>query len=294
MLAGRYSKGAPNLDLWLQGHACSPIRVDRADATKPPLIIDRPHLTVGISPQPDVLAALRDKPEFRGRGLLARFLYGLPASFLGYRKLEPNPVPLGVESHYRSKIRQLIEFVPGSALHLRFSDEAYLEWKGFQRAIEPEFRDTGRLHYLTDWGSKLAGAAARIAGVYHMVLQVGRAEIEERISISTVQSALNLAAALISHAQCVFALMERDPNLENAKKLATWIVQRGQPSFSVRECFRAHQERFKRVDALLPVLSLLEQHGYIRRIQQSSGGGRRPSDLCEVNPGVLGRMEQCA
>ena len=174
------------------------------------------------------------------------------------------------------------------------TQEAYREWKDFQRAIEPEFRDNGKLHYLKDWGSKLPGAAARIAGISHMVLQAGRDQIDELIQVSTMQSALDLAVSLISHTRCVFALMERDPNLESAKKLVAWIVQRGQSSFSVRECFRAHQERFKRVDALLPVLALLEQHGYIRRLVQVSTGGRRPSDVCEVNPGVVSQMEQCA
>ncbi len=89
LLAGRYSKGVPNLDLWLKGHSGSPVRVDRADRTRPPILMNRPCLTVGLSPQPDVLEALRDKPGFRGRGLLARFLYALPKSPLGYRTLKP-------------------------------------------------------------------------------------------------------------------------------------------------------------------------------------------------------------
>ena len=76
LLAGRYSKGVPNLDLWLKGHSVSPVRVDRVDRARQPIILDRPHLTVGLSPQPDVLENLRDKPGFRGRGLLARFMYG--------------------------------------------------------------------------------------------------------------------------------------------------------------------------------------------------------------------------
>ena len=72
ILAGRYSKGVPNLDLWLKGHSVSPLRIDRQDRSRLPIMIDKPHLTVGISPQPDVLASLRDKPGFRGRGLLSQ------------------------------------------------------------------------------------------------------------------------------------------------------------------------------------------------------------------------------
>jgi hypothetical protein len=144
---------------------------------------------------------------------------------------------------------------------------------------------------MKDWGSKLAGAAARVAGVSHLVLQGGRSDIEDAIPASTMNRSLDLAESLISHARSVFELMERDPNIESAKKLVTWMIEKGQPSFSVRNCFRAHQERFKRVDAMLPVLSLLEQHGYIRRVARESTGGRTPSDLCEVNPGILEHTE---
>jgi putative DNA primase/helicase len=53
MLAGRYSKGIPNLDLFLQAHAGASVRVDRGSS--PPILMRHPALTVAISPQPDVL-----------------------------------------------------------------------------------------------------------------------------------------------------------------------------------------------------------------------------------------------
>jgi hypothetical protein len=289
MLAGRYSKGVPNLDLWLKGHSVSLVRVDRQDRSRPPIIIDRPHLTVGISPQPDVLESLRDKPGFRGRGLLARFLYGLPQSRLGYRTLAPYSIPPQVENRYKLGIKQLIDWHPAEVLRLRFSDEAYREWKNFQRSLEPQFRDGGALQSLRDWGGKLAGAVARLAGIFHLVLHTGSSELETEVAPATVRSAIDLGKSLISHAQAVFALMDRDPGVSNAEKLVAWIVHHEKTSFTVRECFRAHQGCFQRVDALQAILVLLEQHGYIRRAKQGSGGGRPASDLCEVNPAALNR-----
>jgi hypothetical protein len=289
MLAGRYSKGVPNLDLWLKGHSVSLVRVDRQDRSRPPIIIDRPHLTVGISPQPDVLESLHDKPGFRGRGLLARFLYGLPQSRLGYRTLAPSPIPSHVENRYRLGIEQLINYRPATILRLRFSDAAYREWKGFQLSLEPQFRDGGALQSLRDWGGKLAGAVARLAGIFHMVLQSDRDEVETEITFTTVRPAIEFGTSLISHAQAVFALMDRDPAVNNAEKLLAWITHQGKTSFTVRDCFRAHQGRFQRVDAMQPILGLLEQHGYIRRVKQGSAGGRPSSDLCEVNPAALNR-----
>ncbi len=287
LLSGRYSKGVPNIDLWLKGHSVSPVRVDRADPNRAPILMDRPHLTVGISPQPDVLESLRDKPGFRGRGLLARFLYGLPKSPLGHRKLEPRAIPDEVERQYRIGVRQLLEFAPKDAIQLQLTQSAYREWKEFQRAIEVQFRDGGMLEDLKDWGSKLPGAALRLAGVFHLVEQIGSIPIDTEVSLDTVVKAIELATCLISHARAVFALMERDPNLESAQKLVSWIVRKGRDSFTIRECFRAHQPRFKRVEAMLPVLTLLEQHGYVRREIRESTGGRNPSELIEVNPAIL-------
>lgn len=91
VLAGRYSKGVPNLDLFLQAHAGAAVRVDRG--SRPPVMLRNPALTVAISPQPDVLESLSDKPGFRGRGLIARILYGLPASPIGFASSSPPRAP---------------------------------------------------------------------------------------------------------------------------------------------------------------------------------------------------------
>lgn len=171
ILSGRYSNGIPNLDLWLKGHSVSPVRVDRQDASKMPIRMDRPHLTVGISPQPQVLASLWGRPGFRSRGFLARWLYALPSSKLGSRTLEPRPIPTEIEGQYQKGISNLLDYEPGATVTLRLSTSAYSEWKQFQRSLEPQLLDGGILCELKDWGAKLAGASLRLAGILHMVLQ---------------------------------------------------------------------------------------------------------------------------
>ncbi|KAF0138493.1 MAG: hypothetical protein FD153_1284, partial [Rhodospirillaceae bacterium] len=91
LLGGRYSNGIPNLDLVLKAHSGDPERVDRTG--RPPVFLAHPLLTIGLSPQPEVLRGLSEKPGFRGRGLLARFLYFFPLSPLGYRALTAPPHP---------------------------------------------------------------------------------------------------------------------------------------------------------------------------------------------------------
>jgi len=289
VLAGRYSKGIPNLDLFLQAHAGAPVRVDRG--SRPPVMLRNPALTVAISPQPDVLESLSDKPGFRGRGLLARFLYGLPASPIGYRELKPAPCPPAVEKAYCQGIERLLRLAPPTdeagywrPWQLRFSQQAYEAWKVFQHAIEILMREGGKLYHLKDWGSKLPGAAARIAGAFHCVV-VDPTE-STVISEDTVERTLNLVTPLMDHTLAVFNLMGRDKISEDASKILAWILKQGKPSFTVRDCFCAHQSRLKTINGIRLPISLLEQHCCIRP-QPKETVSYRPSEVYDVNPKLL-------
>jgi hypothetical protein len=286
ILAGRYSRGVPNLDLFLKGHSGSPVRVDRANKERPPIMLNNPCLSVGISPQPVVLEGLAQNPIFRGRGLLARFLYALPESPLGYRSLVFRPISPEVEARYTSGLRWLISFRPETPLILELDEHAYREWKEFQLALEPQFRQGGLLEGMADWGGKLAGAAARFAGIRHVIEHTG-GKICTPVGLTTMRPALDLAAALIPNARAVFSLMTSDPAVKKATKLVDWIVRSAKTSFDERECFRSHQRMFERMDALRPILSLLEQRCYIRLARQESTGGRPASTVIEVNPAVF-------
>jgi len=115
LLQGRYSNGIPNLDLVLKAHSGDAERVDRG--SRPPVFLRSPRLSVGLSPQPDVLRGLAAKPGFRGRGLLGRFLYLLPPSPLGYRLLQSNPVPEGIRDAYTAGIRAMLDWEPDIGEH---------------------------------------------------------------------------------------------------------------------------------------------------------------------------------
>ena len=169
-MAGRYANGVANLDVFLKGHAGDLVRVDRRIGA--PVIIDRPALTMGLTVQPDVLRAFKDKPGFRGRGLVARFLYVLPQSLLGYRRLNTAPIPAGVRSAYRNCILRLLQTTPaadGNPVHLELSNGARAEWTAFAGRLEPRLGPGGDLGHMTDWAGKAPGAAARIAGLMHAV-----------------------------------------------------------------------------------------------------------------------------
>ena len=90
-MAGRYQAGGVYLDPYLKGHAGDELRIDRK--SRGAEYIERPALTVGLAVQPDVLRKLTNQPGFRGRGLLARFLYALPVNTVGSRQIAHRPCP---------------------------------------------------------------------------------------------------------------------------------------------------------------------------------------------------------
>ncbi len=92
ILSGLYSDGKANIDLFLQAHAGSPVRVDRKSG--PPVFMERPVLSMGLTVQPQVIKSICGNKTFRGRGLLGRFLYAIPKSNIGSRAISLGLCPL--------------------------------------------------------------------------------------------------------------------------------------------------------------------------------------------------------
>lgn len=286
IIGGRYSNGIPNLDLYLQSHSGDPVKVDRG--SRDPVYLERPALSLGLSPQPEVLRGLVDKPGFRGRGLLARFLYLLPKTNLGYRRLESEPVPEDVENEYCNLVYSLLDIEQAEDEQgekipyiLKLSKEAYAEWLEFARVVEKSLREGGRFEYITDWAGKLPGAAARIAGLLHCAENPYQ-PWAEKISLETMQRSLDLASIFSGHALIAFDMMGADKALEQARKVWRWIERGRQSAFSKRDCFNALKGTFHKVVNMDEALKVLQERNYIQVIQQKTGG--RPSINCNVNP----------
>ena len=290
MMAGRYSsKGVPNLDLYLQSHAGSPVRVDRG--SRPQVDLAAPTLTIGISPQPSVLRGLADTAGFRERGLLARFLYALPASRLGYRSLKTTPVPETVAAQYVAMIKALLlidlpkddsgRIVP-MALHL--SPEAHREWQEFARAVEINLRPGGEFEYLKDWAGKLPGAVLRVAGLFHCVTYAHSTPQNHKISFATLNKALTLLAVLAKHTIAVFDLMGADPALDGARKVMRWVQRERKDSFTARDCYQALRGSYTTMALLDPAFKLLCERGQLVPIESTyTGKGRPPSQMYNVH-----------
>jgi hypothetical protein len=291
-MAGRYNQNTgPNLGVYLKGHAGDLLKVDRRG--RPPEYVERPCLTIGLAVQPEVLRGLASRPGFGGRGLLARFLYSLPESLVGRRQPGAPPVPPATADRYTLELHALAASLTGPAgddgpAVLALDQAAGELLLGFERELEPRLAaGSGDLAHLAGWAAKLAGATCRLAGLLHLAdhLRDGWAQ---PISADTLAAAIQLAGYLVDHARAVFDLMGADPRVDDARWLLDWISRTNQAQFSRRDAHAAAPRgRFPKATSLDPALALLEEHGYLRRVDADPAGakgGRPPSPRFLVNP----------
>jgi replicative DNA helicase len=288
LMAGRYREGSgPNLDPYLKGHAGDELRVDRKG--RPPEYVEHPALTVGLAVQPTVLQGLADRPGFRGRGLLARFLFALPASTVGRRDVDAAPVAAQVADTYSANLPALARTLRQrqTPLVLALDPAAQQRLRAFMHDLEPRlWPDGGDLGHLADWGAKLAGALVRIAGLLEAATTPA-GPWEAPIGAPTMAAALRFGDYLTAHALAAFDAMGADPELADARYLLAHLDRNRVERFTVRDLFSdLPRGRFGKVADLTAPLALLADHGYVRELEppERKGPGRRPSPTFLVNP----------
>jgi hypothetical protein len=283
-MAGRYSAAAPNLEVFLKGHAGDLLRVDRKG--RPAEHVDHPALTLGLAVQPEVLTDIARLPGFRGRGLLARLLYALPDNTVGRRRIAPEPVPDHIAARYEAALIDLVHrhATAGHVRELSLSAEANRAVIDLETALEPRLAETADLGHLADWASKLTGATTRIAGLLHLAGN----DHAPVITRPTLDDAARIGHYFLAHALAAFEHMGADPVSDDAQHILGWIIRTGTARFTRRELFSAvNRGRFGKVTDLDPALDVLDTHGHIRREHEPptlTGPGRRPSPAFLVHP----------
>ena len=122
---------------------------------------------------------------------MERFLFLLPASPLGYRSLEADPVPHPVSGAYETGLRGMLNWPApkddGGRYALKVSEDARQEWLSFAKKIELAMRPGGDLEHMTGWAGKLPGQAARLAAVLHGAEHAHGRPWEAPVSLKTMQ-----------------------------------------------------------------------------------------------------------
>lgn len=284
VMSGIYSGGNASLDVFLQAHAGSPVRVDRAEREA---YLERPALSFGLALQPGILADVASGRRFRDSGLLARFLYAIPISNVGKRDVRRRvPIPEAVRTAYEAGIFGLLErrsVIPAKPVRLPFSDPARECWLDFAEEIEHSHGEGGKLEAISDWTSKLPGAAARMAGLIELA-EMGKDA--DSISEDAVARGVALAKALIPHAQEAFGLLGADVADSDAMVMLRWIRTEGNASFKRSTCQKALEGRFRSVERLIKAAERLVQRDVLREFKTPNKGAP-PSVWYHVNPKCL-------
>lgn len=292
VMAGLYSGGAANIDVFLQGHAGSPLRVDRGGRQAH---VDRPAVSMGLMIQPGILQDSGRNKRFRDSGLLARFLYAVPRSNVGDRDVRNYiDIPDEIADRWEAGVFKLLDgcLEPVTAPKILTFDPAARElWLDFGAEIERQHGAGNPLESITEWTSKLPGAVARIAGLLHLALHGPGVDV---IGLDPVERATELGRLLIPHALAAFGLMGVTRQEEDSHALLRWIRSGRRLTFTGREAQRAMRARFPRKEKLDEIIAVMEDWQVIIGAKRESTGatGGRPTQTYIVNRRIFDGMGQ--
>ena len=290
-LAGHYTGGSVNIDIILSGQSGDAYHYDRKNS--PSIVLKKPALTMGLAVQPDVLRGMIGKPGFKGRGLLARYLYALPHHNIGYCHNRDISVPPILEQTYCERIGRMLshslEFMKQEDAMpplLYMEPDARSLFQEWRNTIETQRRPGERLGDMEEWSGKIRGQAARVSAILH-IAETGRAE--GRIALHTVEAAIRLGEYFIPHAIAAFGEMRTDDATDKARAVVEWIQRKSMRTFTRRDVHVAHRSRFQTATDVDPILILLAKQNYIMECpaQKRVGAGQPASPVYEVNPGVF-------
>lgn len=161
--------------------------------------------------------------------------------------------------------------------------------------IEPRLGKDGDLYAIQGWGSKLAGAVARLAGVLHMA-RYGPDGLDRPVSSDTMAAAVALGRYFIPHTKAAFTIMGADQRLAVARRILAWAARHKKTRFKERDCWLGVRRQGEEPDIIRKPLALLCEYGWLRPVNEAdkddspthasepSKGGRPPLPTYQVNP----------
>ena len=178
--------------------------------------VDKPALTVCVMAQPSVLRKFGGNADLAGRGLPARFLFALPRSLAGYRRVDADPVPEQVTAGYGHRVHDLAatlaEWEDPAVVTL--TPEAGRVRLTAAEQVEAELRPGGSLHDMREWGNKLSGTTLRLAGLLHVAHHPAD-DMAPPIDADRMTDAVRLAEFFAAHYRAALTTIGSDTAMES-------------------------------------------------------------------------------
>lgn len=295
IMLGRYAKQV-NVDIYLKGHTGEQLSVDRvpsADGTSRSFTVERPALTVALTIQPHVFEKLAERKETRGLGLLARFLWCVPVSLVGRRRVDAPGMADEIRAGYESCLHELLELTADAEDQphtLSMSTAAARVHQTFEAELEPNLGAGGQYKHFADWAGKLAGLVARLAALLHCADH--RVEPwQVPISEDTMQRAIAIGRWGLAHAEYALEQVETaDSAIPIAKQILELVSARRLETVDTRTLLRELRPRPSR-DKLDEPLRLLCDHDFLREERAPAGGAvKKERILWRANPRLLAKV----
>jgi hypothetical protein len=307
------------LQLWAQ----AAIRVDRKNGLKDgaPVIVYRPFVGIIGGIQPSVVDGLR-RGEGRGTsllddGFLDRFLFNYPPDVRAvgerWREVSPEAVAawtgaverlllLGMVGERTGPRVQASVFTPPAEdekcrpFVLRLDADGRVAWQRFTDRHAAELNDTEFPDYLRGPWSKLLGYCGRLALILHC-LRWACGDQDPVYAVDPVDGvSMGAAARLIdyfkSHARKLYAALDADPRIAQARKVLQCLARNPKMStFTRRDLYQHLRKTFKKPEGLDAPLRLLVEYRYIRPVGGERQGRPGPApERYEISPVWLSQM----
>ncbi|MGA3124788.1 MAG: DUF3987 domain-containing protein [Polyangiaceae bacterium] len=136
-----------------------------------------------------------------------------------------------------------------------------------------------------DWGNKLPGLVARLAGILH-VGEHAESAVGVPIEIGSVERALAIGRYAIEHAQMAFGVMGADPVTTLAKHIWAWCRRSDAGAITRHTMHRALQGRVQRATDLDAAFAVLVERSLLRETHdvRLRRPGRPSAPHFEINP----------
>ena len=263
LMTGRYGDRA-NLEIYLQGWSAD--RLDTVRVGRDANQADEALLTMVLTVQPSVIAALADKPELAGRGLTARFMYSVPPDVLGHRDMSLRPVAdPGVRRRYETTLldlgrRMLSWDLPAVLTVAPDGAQHYTDWR---QGLEARRVRSGDLRPMAEWTGKLEASVLRVAAILHIA---SGSDVAAPVTAGTIAQAISVGEYWLAHAKFVHDMWGTSPAIADARFILEWAAGRADddPRFTVRDLYKSNRARFKTADATLGGLLMLAERGWVR------------------------------
>lgn len=296
MLAGRYSNNT-NIDIFLKGYSgeyYSAVRIGREG-----IELKNPLLTIALAAQPQVVVDIMDNKDFRGRGLLARFLYCIPNTRVGSRTYKSKPINPFVKEQYEKLINELIKIPDRTGFmerDIKLSPEADILSESYNQWIERQL--INELEEIEDWAGKLHGNTMRIAAILHVTKHKLNA-VNVLVDEETMSAAINIGKYYLEHSKQAFDIMgvSESQDIRDAKYIISRIDSNTKntnntKNVSKRDLWQLCKGHFRNVEEMEPGLEVLKEHGYIAIVTEKSGNRGRPSERIYINPEYIKWKEE--